>query len=302
MKILVTGGAGYIGSHTVEQLVEAGHEVSVLDKLDPLHKNHRTRYFIGDVTDTVDVEKILRVSEADTVLHLASLTSAAESQDNPDAYRDGNSVDQLIAAMVRTGRHKIVFASSAAVYGDCHEKDEDDFRMPLSVYGETKVQAETMLYGASLAFGFSVISLRYFNVAGSELPVRRPTNHLIPAALNVARKSGRTLPIYGAGGVRDYVFVGDVVRANMLAIDRLGSPGFSAFNIGTACGSTVEEVVSACSRVVGVPIAIEERDARDCDPLYSVANIKRAKEVLGWEPWFTRVEAIINSYWRCLLR
>lgn len=308
VRVLVTGGAGYIGSVLAEQLMRRGHDVVVYDNL---YRGHRdavplgVRFIGADLRNRVRLERALREERIDAVMHLAADTSAHESVGEPAKYYMNNMLSGLVMLdmMVACGVRRIVFASSSAVYGHVYRSpiQEDDPTTPSSPYGETKVNFERALHWYAEANGLAAVSLRLFDVAGaSETSGERhdPETHLVPLLLEAA--AGKRDEVRLASiGLRDYMHVVDAAHAHVLALESLTRPrpGHVAYNIGSGNGLRIGEVVEAVRAVTGeyVPVRIE---STSYDGLGWVPDISRAKAELGWTPQYSDIRTIIDSAWR----
>ncbi len=316
MKVLVTGGAGYVGSVSVERLVAAGHDVTVLDSL---VKGHRAavapgvQLVTGGVGDRTLVEKILREHEIDAVLHCAGFSLVAESMAQPELYFDANVRDgiALLDTLHAAGVRRVVFSSSAAVYGTPTSVpvDEDAPLAPINTYGATKLAFESALRAYSRAYGWGTVALRYFNVAGATKTLgedHRPESHLIPNILSAAI-SGQPVTLFGTDYptpdgtcIRDYIHVSDLADAHLAALELTATlePSMLVCNLGTATGFSNREIFESAEKVVGRPIAHEWGPRRGGDPAALVASNARAHEVLGWRPKLGSLDEIIGSAWR----
>ncbi len=315
MTVLVTGGAGYVGSVVVDQLVDRGDDVIVVDNLSRGFSdqvNRDARFVRADVGDEETLTPFLQ--EADAVMHFAGLIAVGESMMNPGLYHDQNvsqGVALLNAVCAAEVRH-LVFSSSAAVYGEPDEVPipETHPLRPTSTYGWTKLAFEQMLADHDRADGLRSVSLRYFNAAGaSELRSERhdPETHLIPRILQAARGEtdlhifGDDYPTRDGTNVRDYIHVEDLASAHLAALDYLrdGEPT-TQVNLGTGTGFTVLEVLEAARRVTGLPIEATMGPRRAGDPASLIASNQRAKELLDWQPKITDIEVIVRSAWEAL--
>lgn len=314
MKVLVTGGAGYIGGTVATILQQGGHQVTVLDNL--CHsKRHElpagVEFVESDIADRPRVEALLRDLQPDGVLHFAALIEAGESMQRPEVYFRNNTASTLalLEAMLATGLNKLVFSSTAAVYGEPERIPiaEDAKLAPTNAYGESKLLVEHMLRWFHQIHGFRYASLRYFNVAGA-LPGRgeahEPETHIIPLILDVALGRRDKILIYGddydtpdGTCIRDYIHVADLADAHILALNALAPHGRLICNLGNGQGFSVKQVIEAARRVTGHPIPVEIRARRPGDPARLVASSERAREVLGWEPKMTHIEKILASAW-----
>ncbi|MCL6454583.1 MAG: UDP-glucose 4-epimerase GalE [Alicyclobacillus sp.] len=317
MAILVTGGAGYIGSHTVAELAAHGEDVVVVDNLSTGHRQavQGIPLYEIDIRETAAVVDVCRRHEVDTVVHFAADSLVGESVHNPLKYYENNvaATGKLLEAMLEAGVRRMVFSSTAAVYGEPEQVPivESARKVPTSPYGDTKLTIERMLDWCHQAYGLCSVRLRYFNAAGAhpELPIgedHRPETHLIPIVLQVARGQRDTVSIFGSDYptrdgtcVRDYIHVMDLASAHRLAVRRLRTErgGAESFNLGNGKGFTVQEVVEAARQVTGQPIPVTMAPRRTGDPAALVASSDCAREVLGWEPTYTDLSAIISSAW-----
>ncbi len=317
-KLLVTGGAGYIGSHATRALRAAGHDVVVYDDLSEGFEKAvlGAPLVVADILDTETLAATLKGREIDAVLHFAARCYVGESMEKPDLYwrinRDGTR--SLLKAMGAVGVHKLVFSSTCAVYGlpDQVPLVEDMPHRPLSVYGETKSAMEAEIAQAVDSSPLEAVIFRYFNAAGASVDAvlgehHDPETHLIPLALMAAR-DGRTLTVNGndyptADGtcIRDYVHVCDLADAHVRGVERLldGKPGLTA-NLGSGHGNSVLEILEAVRSVTGLPLETLTGPRRPGDPAALYAAADRARELLGWQPEYTRIETIVEHAWSAL--
>jgi UDP-glucose-4-epimerase GalE len=314
MKVLVTGGAGYIGSHTAKALARAGHEPLVLDNLSSGHRwaVKWGRLLEWDLSDTELLPQFLEKEKVEAVLHFAASLLVGESVQQPRKYFWNNIVNtlRLLDAMLEAGVKRIVFSSSAAVYGTPQTVPipEDHPKLPTNPYGETKLAMERALQWYGNAYGLNWIALRYFNAAGAdrdgELGENHdPETHLIPLAIKAALGQRPPIDVYGTDyptpdgtAIRDYIHVGDLADAHVRALDYLTNGGESrALNLGTGRGYSVREVIDTVGRISPVPF----RDAprRAGDPPALVADAGHAAAVLGWKPQRSGLEAITQDAW-----
>ncbi|HEY7194337.1 MAG TPA: UDP-glucose 4-epimerase GalE [Gemmatimonadales bacterium] len=314
--ILVTGGAGYIGSVIVDQLLDRGHKVIVLDDLSTGHRQAVARgaaFVQGNVGNRELVGALLERERIDAIVHLAAFALVAESVAQPQKYVTNNvtAARVLLEAAVRANVRRFVFSSSCAVYGHPPRIPitEDAPQAPLNPYGETKRDFERVLAELAASRGMSVVSLRYFNASGAtdeRGEDHDPETHLIPNVLAAAMGKRDALEVYGTDyptadgtAIRDYVHVADIADAHLRALDvRLDGGGPVAFNLGTGTGRSVREVVEAARRVTGRPIPVVEKARRPGDPPKLVAAVTRAQTTLGWHAAHSNLEEILDSAWR----
>jgi UDP-glucose 4-epimerase len=319
MRILVTGGAGYIGSHAVRYLGSLGHEVFVYDNLVYGHRAAvpAGALTVGDLHDRKLLEQTLIGRKIDAVMHFAAFAQVNESVVDPAKYFHNNVVGtlSLLEAMRTVGVKTIVFSSTTATYGvpDRMPITEAVPQKPINPYGYTKLVVEQALTDYSAAYGFSFAALRYFNASGAS-PAgdigedHTPETHLIPLVLQVALGQRDKIMIFGddyptrdGTCVRDYIHVDDLASAHALALDKLvaGGPGTALrLNLGIGLGYTVREVVDACRKVTGHAIPAVVAPRREGDPPELVADSSAAKRELGWQPRYERIEEIVETAWR----
>ena len=318
MAILVCGGAGYIGSHAVHQLIEKGEEVVIVDNLQTGHRgaiHARAKFYEGDIRDCAVLDAIFTENEIEAVIHFAANSLVGESMEKPLLYFNNNvyGMQVLLEAMVRHGVDKIVFSSTAAVYGEPKRVPihEDDETCPTNTYGETKLTMEKMMKWVSRANGVRYVSLRYFNAAGA-LPDgsigedHKTETHLIPLILQVPNGKRAHITIYGddyktpdGTCLRDYIHVVDLADAHVLALEYLRKGGESdIFNLGNGQGFSVKEMIAAAEKATGKKIAAEIGARRAGDPAQLIASSDKARRVLGWQPRFIDVEEIIATAWK----
>jgi UDP-glucose 4-epimerase len=315
MKVLITGGAGYIGGTVTRLLLARGHSVTVYDNLchsKRLAVAEAARFVEGDVADRALLEKTLTEGRFDGIMHFAALIEAGESMKRPEVYFRNNTTATLtlLEAMLATGHDRLVFSSTAACYGEPETTPilEDAKLQPTNPYGESKLLVEHMLRWLNLAHGLRYASLRYFNVAGAIEgygEAHEPESHLIPLILDVAlgRRTnikifGRDYPTKDGTCVRDYIHVQDLAEAHLLALGALAEKSKVIYNIGNGEGFSVLEVIESVRRVTGRPIAVEECPRRAGDPAVLVASSERIKTELGWKPKFAELDAIVASAWK----
>ncbi len=317
MSILVTGGAGYIGSHCVASLLAQGKDVAVVDNLSTGHRAalRGGRFYEGDVADRAFLDSVFQQEAVEAVIHFAAFSLVGESMEKPEAYFRNNVIAglSLIETMLAHRTPYLVFSSTAATFGEPEYTpiDEAHPQLPTNPYGESKLMVERMLRWCDAAHGLKYCALRYFNVAGalSDGSIgedHRPETHLIPILLQVAQGKRASLSLYGTDYptrdgtcVRDYIHVEDLIDAHTLALDYLqgGSPSAS-FNLGNGQGFSNLEMIEAARRVTGAPIPVTSAARRPGDPATLIASSGKAMEVLGWRPHYTNVEDIIASAWR----
>lgn len=314
MRLLVTGGAGYIGSIVALQLVEAGHEVTVADDLSRGHESsvpEGARFVPVDLLDTDTLGAVLSDSY-DGVLHFAALSLVAESVENPARYYRVNvgGTANLLAAMRRTGVRRFVFSSTAATYGEPEEVPitEAAPTRPTNPYGASKLAVDQLVAYECAASGLGAASLRYFNVAGASGTLgerHNPETHLIPLVLQVATGARDSVAVYGTDyptedgtAVRDYIHVEDLARAHLLALDAVAEPGHRIYNLGNGRGFSVRQVVDAVRAVTGHPVPTRDEPRRPGDSAVLVASSERIRAELGWVPEKPSLEAMISDAWR----
>ena len=312
MNVFVTGGAGYIGSVCVEELLQAGHQVTVFDNLTEGHRSAvdaRAQFVFGELGDSELLTRSLRDSGAQAVMHFAAYALVGESMTNPGKYFSnnvGNGV-KLLDACVAAGVKKFVFSSTCATYGppDRVPMTEDLPQRPINPYGESKLMFEKILQWYQQLHGLEFVALRYFNAAGAGAQFgehHRIETHLIPNVLKVALGQAAQCEIYGTDYatpdgtcIRDYIHIVDLAQAHMLALAP-GRQGF--FNLGNGDGYSVRQVIETCEKVSGIKIPAIEKPRRPGDPPKLVASADKAKRELGWNPKFPKLEDIITSAWR----
>lgn len=317
MRILVLGGAGYIGSHAVYQLIDEGMEVVVVDNLETGHweaVHPKAVFYKGDIRNAAFLNSVFEKEAIDEVLHFAANSLVGESMENPLKYFDNNvyGTQVLLKAMVDHGVKKIVFSSTAATYGEPEAVPitESMPTNPGNTYGETKLTMEKMMKWTALAYGLKFVSLRYFNVAGARESAEigedhRPESHLVPLILQTALGQRSDITVFGddydtADGtcIRDYVHVEDLIQAHLLALSYLRNGGESdVFNLGSSQGFSVKEMIDAARTVTGKDIPVNIGARRAGDPGTLIASSDKARSVLGWNPVHTSVEKIIGDAW-----
>lgn len=318
MNILVLGGAGYIGSHTVYALIEAGHSVVIADNLLTGFKqavHPEAKFYQGDIRNIDFLNDLFSREKIDAVIHFAACSLVGESVTQPLKYYDNNlcGTKVLLEAMVKNGVDKIVFSSTAATYGEPKRVPilEDDPTVPTNPYGETKLSMEKMFKWVGAAHGIRYVSLRYFNACGAHESgcigeAHNPESHLIPLILQVPNGKREFISVFGddyptkdGTCVRDYIHVTDLAQAHILAAQYLENGGESdIFNLGNGVGFTVKEVIDVACRVTGHPIPAKIVPRRAGDPAQLIASSDKARNVLGWNPTHDSLEEIIASAWK----
>ena len=318
MRLLVLGGAGYIGSHTSLELIKRGHDVVVVDNLVTGYQKavpEKAVFYNGDIRDIEFLDNLFKIEKIDAVIHFAAFSLVGESVTNPLKYYDNNlyGTKVLLEAMIKNNVNKIVFSSTAATYGEPENIPilESDRTCPTNPYGETKLAMEKMFHWASKAHGLSYVSLRYFNACGADATgqigeAHNPASHLIPLVLQVPNGKRESVSIYGTDYdtpdgtcIRDYIHVTDLAQAHILAVEYLANGGESdIFNLGNGVGYSVREVIETARSVTGHPIPATEVPRRAGDPARLVASGEKAKKILGWEPKIKKLDEIIASAWK----
>ncbi len=315
MRVLVTGGAGYIGSHAVRELINEGHSVTVLDDLSKGHEeavDPRATLIRGSTANADLLRQRLHADQIEAVMHFAANIEVGESVLDPARYYRNNFVNTLtlLEAMVSAGVKRLVFSSTAAVYGNPEERPIDELHRshPINPYGRTKMMAELAIEDFCHAYGMSATILRYFNVAGASSDAtigedHEPESHLIPRILRAARDDSE-VKIFGtdydtADGtcIRDYVHVVDLAQAHVLALGQLREGACQVYNIGSENGFSVREVIAACQRVVGKKLKVIEDLRRPGDPSVLVASSRRIREDLGWRARYPEIRTIVQHAW-----
>jgi UDP-glucose 4-epimerase len=314
VNVLVTGGAGYIGSVVVDQLLARACHVTVLDDLSTGHREavaEAATFVAGSIGDRGVVEALLERHPVDAIVHMAAFALVAESVANPERYRTNNvaAARVLLDAAVAAGVRRFIFSSSCSVYGHPSTVPiaEDTPQAPVNPYGETKLEFERVLGAYAARHGLGSVSLRYFNAAGAtdrRGEDHEPESHIIPNVLAAALGTRPAVDVYGTDyptpdgtAVRDYIHVDDIADAHVRALD-VPAGGAIALNLGTGTGHSVRQVVEAARRVTGRPIATLDRPRRPGDPPELVAAAQRAATVLGWRPRRSGIEDILESAWR----
>ncbi|MFH1378203.1 MAG: UDP-glucose 4-epimerase GalE [Planctomycetota bacterium] len=315
--VLVTGGAGYIGSHAVKLLRDRGDSVVVIDNLSYGHKDALPMdvpFYEGDIADAPLLATIFKTHRIDAVMHFAAFTYVGESMTEPLKYYRNNFAAPLtlIQATLDSGCRKFIFSSTCATYGepDYVPIDELHPQRPINPYGKSKLMLETALTDCGRAFGLQSVFLRYFNVAGADPngcigEEHNPETHLIPLVIDAALGKRESVSVFGTDYdtpdgtcIRDYVHVVDLCDAHLLALDYLNaSKPSAAFNLGTGAGFSVREIINAVKAVSGKPVRVIETARRPGDPPKLIANSKKAKDILGWSPKYDDVRVTVETAW-----
>lgn len=318
MSILVLGGAGYIGSHTVYELIAKGEDVVVVDNLETGHReavHPMARFYEGDIRNRAFVDSVFEQEKIDAVIHFAANSLVGESMTNPLKYYDNNvnGTKVLLESMIAHDVKKIVFSSTAATYGEPENIPilESDKTYPTNAYGETKLSMEKMMKWTDVAHGLKYVALRYFNACGAHESgeigeAHNPESHLIPLILQVPLGKREFISIFGddydtedGTCIRDYIHVTDLAQAHILAVKYLLEGNESnTFNLGNGVGFSVKEVIETAKKATGLPIAAKIVERRAGDPARLVASSEKARKVLGWNPEHADLEEIIASAWK----
>ncbi|MBW0770892.1 UDP-glucose 4-epimerase GalE [Mammaliicoccus lentus] len=317
MKVLVLGGAGYIGSHAVDQLIEEGFDVVVVDNLETGHKeaiHNKAKFYEGDCRNIAFMENVFKNEKVHAVMHFCAYSLVGESMKKPLKYFNNNmyGMQVLLEIMKKYSIDKLIFSSTAAVYGEVEQVPikEETILQPTNPYGESKLVMEKMVKWANKAYGLKYIALRYFNVAGAKAGAtigedHNPETHLIPIILEVALGKRKEIAIYGNNYptkdgtcIRDYLHVSDLVDAHIKALKYLNEGGESqSINLGSSKGNSVLEIIEAARKVTGhnIPCKVEQRRAGD--PSILIASTEKAVEKLNFKPKYTDIEEIIKTAW-----
>jgi UDP-glucose 4-epimerase len=314
MRILVTGGTGYIGGTVARLLLAGGDAVTIYDNLSHSKRGAvaaGAEFVEGELADRALLEKTLRAGRFDGVMHFAALIEAGESMEKPEIYFRNNTAGTLtlLEAMLATGHKRLVFSSTAACYGEPETTPiaEDARLAPTNAYGESKLMVEQMLGWFHRIHGLRYASLRYFNVAGAMEgygEAHEPESHLVPLVLDVALGRRKSIQIFGEDYptrdgtcIRDYIHVRDLADAHLLALAALKEQECLIYNLGNGQGFTVREVIESARRVTGRAIAVEARARRAGDPAVLVASSEKIRRELGWRPRFAELDTIVRSAW-----
>ena len=318
MAIVVLGGAGYIGSHTVYELIDQGRDVVVVDNLETGHLeavHEKARFYKGDIRDRAFLDSVFEKEEVEAVIHFAASSLVGESMSNPLKYYDNNlcGTKVLLESMVAHGIDKIIFSSTAATYGEPENLPilETDRTEPTNTYGETKLSMEKMIRWTGKAHNLRYVALRYFNACGAhksgEIGEAHATEtHLIPLILQVPNGKREAISIYGddyytedGTCIRDYIHVTDLAWAHIQAVDYLCNGNDSdVFNLGNGIGFSVKQVIETAEKVTGQPIKAVISERRAGDPARLMASSQKAQTVLGWKPENADLEKIVESAWK----
>ena len=321
-SILVLGGAGYIGSHTVYELIDAGENVVIVDNLltgfrKAVHPE--AKFYQGDIRDRAFMDSVFEKEDIDGVIHFAASSQVGESMKDPLKYYSNNlcGTEVLLESMVVHGIDKIVFSSTAATYGEPESIPilETDPTVPTNCYGETKLSMEKMFHWTSIAHNLRYVSLRYFNACGAHPngkigEAHNPETHLIPLILQVPNHQREYISIFGTDYdtkdgtcIRDYIHVNDLADAHIRALNYLYQGNQSqTFNLGNGEGYSVLEIINAAKEVTQLPIHVTMAPRRAGDPAKLVADNSKAKEILGWQPQYTDIKQIIQTAWNFHLK
>ncbi|UCD30783.1 MAG: UDP-glucose 4-epimerase GalE [Desulfobacterales bacterium] len=314
--ILVVGGAGYIGSHMVKDLLETGHKVVILDDLSTGHRDliPGGNFIEGGLGDAALLDRIFTSNRIDAVMHFAAFALVGESVEQPLKYYQNNvsATTELLSAMVRHDVKRFIFSSTAAVYGEPLEIPitENHPCNPTNPYGASKIAVERMLQDCDSAYGLRYISLRYFNASGAHESSQigekhQPETHLIPLILKVATNENKNVKIFGTDYptpdgtcIRDYIHVSDLTQAHLLSLSALMEGGKSVvYNLGNSRGYSVREVIELARKMTGHRIPVVETDRRQGDPATLIASSDKIKRELGWKPQYEDLEKIIQTAW-----
>ena len=315
MQLLVTGGAGYIGSVVAEQLLRAGHQVIIIDNLSRGHRQavpSGAELVVGDLADTEELTALFRRYRFNAVLHFAAFIEAGESMKYPETFFRNNTANALavLEAMLAARVNRFVFSSTAALYGNPVRSpiQEEDALQPTNAYGESKLLVERMLEWFHRIHGLRYASLRYFNAAGAAAPDRgeahQPESHLVPRLMKVALGRQKEMEIFGTDYptkdgtcVRDYIHVSDLAAAHLLALDALDRAGKLIYNLGSGQGFSVRQVIEGVRRITGHAIPVVESPRRAGDPAVLIASSDKIRRELDWKPQFPELESILKSAW-----
>ncbi len=318
--ILVMGGAGYIGSHTVRHLLDQGYEVIVADNLYYGHReavDERATFIYTDLMDLLSLDKLFTFYPIDAVIHFAAFAYVGESVAEPEKYYYNNVIGttNLLHTMLAHNVKKIVFSSTCATYGEPQYTpiDEKHPQNPINPYGRTKLMIEQIFADYERAYGLQHIALRYFNAAGCSQDSKigeshSPETHLIPLVLQTILGKRNIIQVFGTDYdtpdgtcIRDYIHVEDLAVAHRLALEKLGNYN-GCINLGTGIGTSVKEIITAAEQVSGKKCPVEYAPRRAGDPAHLFADNAKAKEILGWQPQYTDIKDIISTAWNWELK
>lgn len=316
MRILVTGGAGYIGSHAVRLFLERGHEVWIYDNLSLGHRAAvpAERLVVGDLNELARLDQVLILNRIEAIVHFAAFTFVGESGRDPGKYYQNNLVNtlNLMECARRNGVGRFVFSSTAAVYGTPEQVPitEDVPKRPINPYGASKLAVEQALADYAAAYHWGYAALRYFNAAGASPKGgigedHEPETHLIPLVIQAAAGKRPAVEIFGTDYatpdgtcIRDYIHVDDLAEAHLLALERLEPRRGLSYNLGIGRGYSVREVIRAVEEVTGKPVPVKEGPRRPGDPAVLVASSEKIQRELGWKPRYTELRAIVETAWQ----
>lgn len=316
MRILVTGGAGYIGSHAVKLFLSRGHEVTVFDNLSLGHREAvpADRLIVGDLADNALVNDTIASKEIEAIVHFAASTYVGESVTNPAKYYQNNTINtlNLIESARKNGVKRFVFSSTAATYGvpDTSPIIEDTIQLPINPYGNSKLACEKALLDYVATYDIGCAILRYFNAAGASPDGdigedHTPETHLIPLVIQAAMGQRKAISIFGTDYptpdgtcIRDYIHVMDLAEAHLLALEKMVANQPLKLNLGVGHGYSIREVIDAVHEVGGKQIPVEEAERRAGDPPVLVAASDKAKKILGWQPKYDQLHSIIETAWK----
>jgi UDP-glucose 4-epimerase len=319
MNILVTGGAGYVGSVVAEKLLQYGYGVVILDNLQQGHKDAippGARFTLGDIRSAETLDLLFSRFRIDAVMHMAAETVVEYSMTDPKRHFEDNVAGgiSLLDTMLKHDVHRFVFSSSAAVYGEPQSipMREDHPQEPINAYGESKLMFERILDWYGKAYGLKHVCMRYFNAAGASDLLgedHHPESHLIPNVLKAAMNGGGPVPVFGGDYptqdgtcVRDYVHVADIAQAHILALEDIDRLAGNVYNLGNSQGYSVMDIIETARKVAKRDIAVRVAPRRPGDPAVLLAGSSRAKGELGWKPGFAEVEAMVETAWKWLRR
>lgn len=321
MKVLIVGGAGYIGSHMVKNLHQNNIDIVVLDNLSGGFRNSVLfgEFIEGDIRDETLLNNLFSKSKFDAVIHFASFIQVGESVRLPSKYYKNNftNTQTLLDAMVNHGINKFIFSSTAAIFGEPEYVPIDELhpKMPINPYGKSKLMVEQLLEDYDRAYGLKSVCLRYFNAAGADEQARigerhEPETHLVPLVLQAASKRRDAITVFGKDYatpdgtcIRDYIHIDDLCDAHTLALRYLMDGGTStAFNLGNGEGYSIREVINAAEKVSGKSIKVIDGERREGDPARLIADSKKIIKELGWKPQYAELETIVRHAWQWELK